>query len=129
MDQLQINQFLVKDDEPFIMPHRIQEDVSMTLEGVSSVIDPSTLRWVGFSHFESDECGALNEWLRVAPHSQAVCSCVGAMGIVPDVANHDFLLCDGTFPRLRFRDRCDELRAPASSSSERPSTLCSFSHG
>ncbi len=32
-----------------------------TREGVASIIDPSTIRWIGFSHFDSDECGALNE--------------------------------------------------------------------
>ncbi len=37
-----------------------------TLEGVSSILDPGKLRWIGFSHFESDECGALNKWLSVA---------------------------------------------------------------
>ncbi len=50
-----------------------------TFEGVASIIDPAKLRWIGFSHFESDECGALNEWLKVAPRAQAVCSFVGAM--------------------------------------------------
>jgi flavorubredoxin len=45
------------------------------------------LRWIGFSHFESDECGALNEWLQVAPHSEAVCSFVGTMVMVNDFAD------------------------------------------
>jgi flavorubredoxin len=36
--------------------------------GGAAIIDPSKLRWIGFSYFESDECGALDEWLRVAPH-------------------------------------------------------------
>jgi flavorubredoxin len=54
---------------------------------VRSIIDPAKLRWIGFSHFESDECGALNEWLGVAPHAQAVCSFVGAMVMVNDFAD------------------------------------------
>jgi flavorubredoxin len=58
-----------------------------TLEGVASVLDPASLRWLGFSHFESDECGALNEWLRLAPRAQAVCSFVGAMVMVNDFAD------------------------------------------
>jgi flavorubredoxin len=59
----------------------------ITLEGVASVIDPSRLRWIGFSHFESDECGALNEWLQAAPHAEAVCSFVGTMVMVNDFAD------------------------------------------
>jgi hypothetical protein len=45
---------------------------------VSSLIDPSRIRWIGFSHFEADECGSLNEWLQMAPAAQPVCSMVGA---------------------------------------------------
>jgi flavorubredoxin len=31
-------------------------------------------RLISFSHFESDECGALNEWLEVAPNAEVVCN-------------------------------------------------------
>lgn len=58
-----------------------------TLDGVSSIINPAKLRWIGFSHFESDECGALNQLLGVAPHAQAVCSVVGAIVMVNDFAD------------------------------------------
>jgi flavorubredoxin len=84
---IQFNQFLIKDDEPFLMHTGFKKMFSSTLEGVSSIITPSKLRWIGFSHFESDECGALNEWLEIAPHAQAVCSFVGAMVSVNDFAD------------------------------------------
>jgi flavorubredoxin len=84
---IQFNQFLVRDDEPFMMHTGFKKMFPITLQGVASVIDPSTLRWIGFSHFESDECGALNEWLKVAPRSQAVCSFVGAVVMVNDFAD------------------------------------------
>jgi hypothetical protein len=48
-----------------------------TLSGVRQVMDAGRLRWLGFSHFESDG-GALNEWLRLAPEAQPVWSFVGA---------------------------------------------------
>lgn len=84
---IQFNQFLFKDDEPFLMHTGFQRMFQTTLEGVTSIIDPSQLRWIGFSHFESDECGALNEWLGVAPRAQALCSFVGAMVNVNDFAD------------------------------------------
>jgi len=59
----------------------------ITHEAVSKIIDPATLRWIGYSHFEPDECGALNEWLRVAPNAQATCSVVGAMVMLNDYAD------------------------------------------
>jgi flavorubredoxin len=84
---IQFNQFLIKDDEPFIMHTGFKKMFPITLDGVASVIDPKKLRWIGFSHFESDECGALNDFLRVAPNAQAVCSVVGAMVMVNDFAD------------------------------------------
>ena len=105
---IQFNQFLVKDDEPFIMHTGFRKTLPLTLEAVASVIDPASLRWIGFSHFESDECGALNEWLGVAPNAQPVCSFVGATVTVNDFAdrparalNDDEVLETGRH-RLRF---------------------------
>ena len=85
--QIQFNQFLIKDDEPFLMHTGFRKMFDLTREAVASVIDPSKLRWIGFSHFESDECGALNDWLRIAPQAQAACSFVGAMVMVNDFAD------------------------------------------
>ena len=84
---IQFNQFLINDDEPFIMHTGFKKMFSITLEGVRSIIDPAKLRWIGFSHFESDECGALNEFLNIAPQAQAVCSFVGAMVMINDFAD------------------------------------------
>lgn len=42
-------------------------------------MDPARLRWIGFSHYEADECGALAQWFDVAPHAQPVCGTAGAM--------------------------------------------------
>jgi flavorubredoxin len=56
-------------------------------EAVATLIDPASLRWISWSHFEVDECGALNEWLQVAPNAQAVCSIVGALVNMSDFAD------------------------------------------
>ena len=84
---IQFNQFLIKDDEPFIMHTGMKKMFPITREAVASLIELSKLRWIGFSHFESDECGALNELLNIAPNAQAVCSFVGAMVTVNDFAD------------------------------------------
>jgi flavorubredoxin len=84
---IQFNSFLIRDEEPFLMHTGLKKAFPVTLQGVQSLLDPASLRWIGFSHFESDECGALNEWLRVAPRAQAVCSFVGAMVMVSDFAD------------------------------------------
>jgi flavorubredoxin len=83
---IQFNQFLIKDDEPFLMHTGFKRMFVATRDAVASLLDPARLRWIGFSHFESDECGALNEWLAVAPQAQALCSFVGATVSVNDFA-------------------------------------------
>lgn len=85
--RIQFNQFLITDDEPFLMHTGFKRMFDTTLAGVRSVVDPSTVRWIGFSHFESDECGALNQWLTAAPRAQAVCSFVGTMVNLNDFAD------------------------------------------
>jgi flavorubredoxin len=83
---LQFNQFLVKDDEPLLFHTGMRAMFPLVREAVASVIDPSSIRWVGFSHFEADECGSLNEWLDIAPAAQPVCSLVGALVSINDFA-------------------------------------------
>jgi flavorubredoxin len=83
---IQFNQFLVKDDEPFLMHAGFRAMFGVTRDAVAALIDPATLRWIGFSHFESDECGALNDWLAIAPRAEAACSFVGAFVSVNDFA-------------------------------------------
>ncbi|MGH7881174.1 MAG: MBL fold metallo-hydrolase [Steroidobacteraceae bacterium] len=83
----QFNQFLVLDDEPFLMHTGTRRMFETTLAGVASLMDPSTLRWIGFSHFEADECGALNSWLRTAQRAQPVCGELGAVININDFAD------------------------------------------
>lgn len=83
---IQFNQFLINDDEPFLMHTGFKKMFPLTRAAVASVIDPARVRWLGYSHFEPDECGALNEWLSAAPQAQPVCSVVGAMVMLNDFA-------------------------------------------
>jgi len=76
-------------------------------DAVARLIDVSKIRYIGFSHFESDECGALNSWLDAAGAAQPVCGLIGAMVSVNDFAQRparaltaDELLTTG---RYRFR--------------------------
>ena len=81
---LQFNHFLVKDEEPLLFHTGFKSCFSEVRDGVASILDPSRIRWISFSHFESDECGALNQWLEIAPSAHPVCSNVGAAVSVND---------------------------------------------
>lgn len=83
---LQFNHFLVRDDEPLLYHTGMRKMFPAVREAVARLIDPATLRWIGFSHFEVDECGSLNDWLTLAPQAQAVCGVVGALVNMNDFA-------------------------------------------
>ena len=83
---LQFNHFLIKDEEPLLYHAGMRQMFPALLEAVSKIINPSEIRWIGFSHFEVDECGALNDWLLAAPNAKAVCSEVSALVNMSDFA-------------------------------------------
>jgi flavorubredoxin len=81
---MQFNHFLVRDDEPLLFHAGLKGMFPALREAVATLIDPATLRHVAWSHFESDECGALNEWLQIAPQAQPVCTLIGKLVSVDD---------------------------------------------
>lgn len=81
---LQFNHFLVKDDEPLLYHTGLRAMFPEVRDAVASIVDLHQLRWICFSHFESDECGSLNRWLELAPSAEPVCSLVGALVSVND---------------------------------------------
>jgi flavorubredoxin len=82
---MQFNQFLIKDEEPLLYHTGMRGLFPTVNKAVAKLIDPTTLRWIGFSHFEADECGALGEWQSLAPDATAICSFVSKMVSVDDV--------------------------------------------
>jgi flavorubredoxin len=104
---LRFNHFLIKDDEPLLFHAGMKQVFPLLREAVSRLIDLSTLRWISFSHFEADECGALNEWVAVAPQAEPLCGLVGALVSVNDFASrparvlaHDEVLKTGRYSFL-----------------------------
>lgn len=81
---LQFSQFLVRDEEPLLFHTGPRSLFPVVKEAVASLIDPAALRWIGFSHFEADECGTLPEWQGLASRATAVCSTVGKLVSVDD---------------------------------------------
>lgn len=81
------NQYLIMDDQPLLFHTGPRKMFPLVREAVESVIPVNLLRFIALSHFEADECGSLNEWLAVAPHSVPLCSQVAAMVSVDDFAD------------------------------------------
>jgi flavorubredoxin len=81
------NQYLIADDEPLLFHSGPRRLFPLVKEAVETVLPAASLRHVALSHFEADECGALNEWLAAAPGAQPLCGEVAAMVSVGDVAD------------------------------------------
>ncbi len=81
------NQYLIDDESPLLFHTGPRRMFPLVREALSRLMPVERLRYVGFSHFEADECGALNEWLAASPQAEPVCSRIAAMVSVNDVAD------------------------------------------
>jgi flavorubredoxin len=81
------NQYLLVDDDPLLFHTGPRRMFPFVREAVAALMKPERLRWIGFSHTEADECGALNEWLAAAPQAEPLCSQVAAMVSIGDLAD------------------------------------------
>lgn len=81
------NQYLIVDEEPLLFHTGLRRTFPLVREAVASVMPVERLRYLGFSHFEADECGAINEFLAIAPRAEPVCSRIAAMTSVNDMAD------------------------------------------
>jgi flavorubredoxin len=89
LDGFTFNQYLVVDEKPLLFHSGPRRMFPMVREAIAKVIPLERLRYIGVSHFEADECGALNEILAVAPNAVPVCSTVGALVSLNDYADRD----------------------------------------
>jgi flavorubredoxin len=80
------NQFLIRDAAPTLIHTGHAALFDVVRPQVECLLDPATLRYISFSHFEADECGALNHWLTLAPQAEVLCGLVAARTSVIDFA-------------------------------------------
>ena len=81
------NQFLIDDEEPLLF-HTGQKWLFPLLhEAMARVIDPAKLKWITFGHYEADESGAMNDWLRVAPQAVIAHGTIGVRTSISDQAD------------------------------------------
>ena len=81
------NSYLIADEEPVLFHTGYRKLASFTLEAVVAVMPVEKLRWIGGSHFEGDEFGALNELLDAAPEATPFGAEVGVLTSVNDFAS------------------------------------------
>jgi flavorubredoxin len=85
--EFSFNQYLVVDEMPLLFHTGLRRIFPLVREAVGRLLPPERLRYIGFSHFEADECGSLNEWLAVAPEAVPLCGRIAAGTSINDVAD------------------------------------------
>lgn len=105
------NQFLVLGDEPLMFHTGLRKMFTLNSEALARIVSPEKLRWIAYGHFEADECGAMNEWLAIAPHATAAHGNTGCMvslndfaDRLPRVLNDGDVVDIGGGKRVRFID-------------------------
>ena len=66
------NQFLIDAEEPVLFHCGGRRMFPLVSAAVATVMPISKLRWIGFGHIESDECGSMNQWLAAAPRAEII---------------------------------------------------------
>jgi flavorubredoxin len=80
------NHFLILGDEPLLFHCGLRKMFPAVSAAVARVMPLERLRWLSFGHFESDECGSMNEWLAVTPQAQIAHGMTGCMVSINDMA-------------------------------------------
>ncbi len=81
------NQFLLDDDEPLLFHTGHRSMFTSVREAIDRIVPVERLRWITFGHVESDECGAMNELLAVAPRAQVAHGALGCMVSIGEMAD------------------------------------------
>lgn len=81
------NQFLLAGDEPLLFHTGARQLFPLVSEAVAKVIDLDQLRWISFGHVESDESGAMNQWLAAAPRSEVLFNILGCLVSLNDLSD------------------------------------------
>ena len=81
------NHFLVLGDEPLLFHTGLRKMFPLVSEAVARIMPVGNLRWITFGHYEADECGAMNEWLAMAPDAQVAHGMTGCLVSLNDMSD------------------------------------------
>jgi flavorubredoxin len=81
------NQYLVVDDEPLLFHTGPRQLFPLVSEAIAHVMPIERFRYIGLSHVEADECGAMNLFLAAASQAVPLCGSIAAMVSMGDLAD------------------------------------------
>jgi len=83
------NHFLMIGDEPLLFHCGKRKMFPLVSAAVAQIVPIERLRWLGFGHFEADECGSMNEWLAAAPRAELMHGMLGCRVSISDMADRE----------------------------------------
>jgi len=81
------NQYLVVDEEPMLFHTGLRKLFPLVSDAIGRVLPLDRMRYFALSHVEADECGAMNDFLAVAPNAVPLCGRIAAMVSMTDLAD------------------------------------------
>jgi flavorubredoxin len=81
------NQFLINGDDPLLFHTGPRGLFPLVSQAITRVVPLETIRWITFGHVEADECGAMNQFLAVAPRAQVAHGALGCMVSLDDLCD------------------------------------------
>lgn len=81
------NQFLIDADEPLLFHTGPRGMFPLVSQAVARILPLVRLRWIAFGHVESDECGAMNQFLAAAPRAAVAHGALGCMVSLDDLCD------------------------------------------
>jgi flavorubredoxin len=83
------NQYVVTGEEPLLFHTGPRMLFPLVSEAAARIMPVETFRWITFGHVESDECGAMNNWLAAAPNATVAQSVIGCLVSLNDLADRE----------------------------------------
>ncbi len=112
-DGFTFNQFLILGDDPLLFHTGLRRMFPSIRAALERVLPSDRLRWISFGHYEADECGAMNEWLAVAPRSQVAHGQTACLVSLNDMADRPpRILQDGEVIDLGLGKRVRYIDTP-----------------
>jgi flavorubredoxin len=84
---LVFNQYLLDAEQPLLFHTGQRNLFPLVRDALATVMPAERLRWIAFGHLESDESGAMNEWLAAAPEAQVVAGHLANVVSLNDLAD------------------------------------------
>lgn len=81
------NQFLVLAEEPLLFHTGPRRMFPLVSQAITRIMPLERLRWITFGHVESDECGAMNDFLAAAPRAEVAHGALGCSVSLEDLCD------------------------------------------